>query len=115
WGAVDEVAAERGGACRYALEKVDIKKQLAKIVDRGFNIKVPKKLHKPIRLPAGISRSLRVQGVKLSLNVKPTGVLMSPERVWYGADLRIEDTSATSAGTGERPRPVRNADAPRAP
>jgi hypothetical protein len=96
WRAVDEVVAERGAGCRFALEKVDLKKQLAKVVGRGFNVKVPGKLQRAIRLPAGVRQSLEVQGLQLTLDVKPTGVLLSPERLWYGADLSIRGRPRSS-------------------
>ena len=43
------------------------------ILGKGFNVKIPQKIFKPIRLPAGVSQSLEVQGIKLALEVKPTG------------------------------------------
>jgi hypothetical protein len=75
--------------CEIALDKVDIRAQLAKILGRGFNVKIPKKLIKPVRLPAGVSQSLEVQGIKLDLELKPTGVLVASDRLWYGADLTL--------------------------
>ena len=36
-----------------ALEKIDIKEILGNLVGRGFNVKIPQKLIKPVRLPAG--------------------------------------------------------------
>jgi hypothetical protein len=87
WAAVEEVIKSRSGACQAALGKVDIKGILGAIVDRGFNVKIPQKLIKPIRLPGGIKQSLEVQGIKLDLQLKPTGLMVSGDRVWYGADI----------------------------
>jgi hypothetical protein len=47
-------------------------------------------LIKPVRLPAGIKQSLEVQGLKLALEVKPTGLLVAGDRLWYGADIGLE-------------------------
>ena len=87
WAAVEEVIKDRRAACEATLNKVDIKGILGNIVDRGFNVKIPQKLIKPIRLPAGITQSLEVQGIKLDLLLKPTGLLVSGDRIWYGADI----------------------------
>jgi hypothetical protein len=89
WGVVDDVIRERSAGCEIALEKVDIKALLGRIVDKGFNVKIPQKILKPMRLPAGVKSSLKIQGMKLPLSVKFTGVLIAPERIWYGADLTL--------------------------
>jgi len=99
WAAVQEVIKDRSGACQTALNKIDIKGILGNIVDRGFNVKIPQKLIKPIRLPAGIKQSLEVQGIKLDLQLKPTGLLVSGDRVWYGADIAFASKLASPAAS----------------
>lgn len=98
WKAVDEVMEGTRAGCEMALGKVDIKARLGEIVGRGFNVKVPKKLHKPIRLPAGIRQSLDVQGIRLAFQVTPTAVVLTEERLWYGADLALEKPAAPGGG-----------------
>jgi len=90
WNAVEEVIKERGGTCQATLNKIDIKEILGNIVGRGFNVKIPQKLIKPVRLPAGVKQSLEIQGINLALQLKPTGLLVSSDRIWYGADLAFE-------------------------
>jgi len=89
WAAVDEVVKEQRAGCEKALDKVDIRAQLAKIVGRGFNVKIPPKILKPIRLPAGVSESLEIQGIRMDVRLKPAGVLVAGDRLWYGADLTL--------------------------
>ena len=60
------------------------------ILGKGFNVKIPQKLIKPVRLPAGIKQSLEIQGMKIALEVKPTGLLVASDRLWYGADITLE-------------------------
>ena len=76
--------------CREVLEKIDIKQILAKLLGKGFNVKIPKKIFKPIRLPAGVQQSLELQGMRLDLTVKATGLLVADDRLWYGADLKAK-------------------------
>lgn len=105
WAAVQEVIKDRRAACEATLNKVDIKGILGNIVDRGFNVKIPQKLIKPIRLPAGIKQSLEVQGIKLDLQLKPTGLLVSGDRIWYGADIAFGAPGALASPTPAR-KPV---------
>jgi hypothetical protein len=90
WQAVQEVVAAQRANCAKVLEKIDIKAILGGIVGRGFNIKIPPKLIKPIHLPAGLKQSLEIQGIKVALHLKPTGLLVSGDRLWYGADIALE-------------------------
>jgi hypothetical protein len=99
WKVVDEVVADQRAGCREVLEKIDIKAILAKLLGKGFNVKIPKKIFKPIRLPAGVSQSLDVQGVRLDLTVKSTGLSVSEDRLWYGADLRARREEGGAMGT----------------
>ena len=87
WGVVDGVVKERAKGCEIALNKVDIKEKLGTILGRGFNVKIPQKIFKPIKLPAGVRQSLEVQGIQLALEVKPTAVRIASDRLWYGADV----------------------------
>jgi hypothetical protein len=97
WGVVDRVVSEQRAACREVLEKVDIKKILGNLLGKGFNIKIPKKIFKPIRLPAGVSQSLDLQGVRLDLAVKTTALVVTDDRLWYGAELRATKAGAKPA------------------
>jgi hypothetical protein len=88
WGVVDEVVADQRAGCRMALEKMDIKKILGKVLGKGFNIKIPPKILRAVRLPGGLRQSLTIQGVNLSLALRTTDVTVSPERLWYGAEVK---------------------------
>jgi hypothetical protein len=90
WKVVDEVMADQRAGCRKALEKIDIKKILGKILGKGFNIKIPPKILRPIHLPAGLRQSLSVQGVNVSLDLRTTDLAVSEERLWYGANVMTE-------------------------
>jgi hypothetical protein len=90
WQAVDEVVNAQRAGCEKTLDKIDMKKVLGNLLGRGFNVKIPQKVIKPVRLPAGLKQSLEIQGLKLALLVKPTGLLVAGDRLWYGADVVLE-------------------------
>src|SRR5262249_20289961 len=90
WGVVDAVMADQRAGCRMALEKMDIKKILSKILGRGFNIKIPPKVLRAVKLPAGLRQSLTVHAVNQSLDLQPTDLTVSPERLWYGANVTTQ-------------------------
>ena len=111
WQAVQEVVKAQSGACQSVLEKIDIQEVLGNLVGRGFNVKIPQKVIKPVRLPAGIRQSLEMQGIRVALQVKATGMKVSGDRIWYGANVALElqkrrRPDAREPGV-ERARPIR--------
>jgi hypothetical protein len=69
-------------------------------------VKIPKKIFKAIRLPAGVQQSLEIQGVRLDLIVAPTGLLVSDDRLWYGADLKAKRLPPKPSPPGTTPPPA---------
>ena len=90
WQAVDAIVEAQGALCRAALRKLDVKSKLAEVVARGFNVKLPHKLFREIRLPAGVHQTLDLQGIRLTVDVKPVDVVVTPLRIWYGADVTMK-------------------------
>ena len=90
WKVIDAVIRDRPRGCEIALDAMDVKARLDEIFGRGFNVRVPQRIFRPITLPAGVSRSFRVQDVELALRVKPTSVLVASDRLWYGADVAVD-------------------------
>lgn len=105
WQAVDEVVKAQRAGCESALNKIDIKQVLARLVGRGFGVKIPSKLIKPVRIPAGIQQSLELQGIRVALQVKSTGLRVDSDRLWYGADVGLELTKPAAAQPAPVPSP----------
>jgi hypothetical protein len=97
WQAVEEVVKAQRAGCEAALNKIDIKEILAHIVGKGFGVKIPQKVIKPVRIPAGVRRSLEMQGIRVALDVKPTGLKVAADRLWYGANIGLELNKAASS------------------
>jgi hypothetical protein len=95
WALVDEIIASRNAACRAALGQVDVPGKLRAAFAKGFGVKLAKTLYRPIRLPAGVEQSLELQGVDLAFHVEPIGLKVMPERLWYGADVKLTSTRPT--------------------
>jgi hypothetical protein len=87
WQTVDALIEEQKALCRTTLKKVDVKAKLAEIVANGFDVKLPAKLFRPVRLPLGVQQSLSLQGINVSLDVQPAGLRMAKQRIWYGVNV----------------------------
>lgn len=90
WGVVDAVIRDLPKTCEIALDAVDVKERVAGLLVRGFDVRIPQKIFKPIRLPAGVRKSFRMRGAEIALHVTPTGVRVADDRLWYGADIAVQ-------------------------
>ncbi len=90
WEMLDELVQQQGAVCRAVLRKVDLAQKVRQLLERGFPVTLPRKLWKPLRLPAGLQQQVDVPGQRSALlSVKPIGLLVVPERVWYGANVEV--------------------------
>jgi hypothetical protein len=90
WGVVDAVIRDLPRSCEIALDAVDLKERLAALLARGFDVRIPQKIFKPITLPAGVRKSFRMRGAEIALHVQPTAVRVADDRLWYGADVSVQ-------------------------
>jgi len=88
--------------CGIALKPEEIEEKLREIVARGFDVRLPDSLFRPIRLPAAVSGSLRVGTRDVELSVTPVALSLSSKMLWYGADLEMshEDADEAQAPSG---------------
>lgn len=117
WKTVDAIVEQQGALCRAALRRVDVKRKLSELIERGFSVKLPAKLFREIRLPAGIRQSLDLQGLPLTVAVRPVGVAITPSRIWYGANITMERRRPGSRAwiSASPPRALARAGFPRSP
>jgi hypothetical protein len=97
WREVSRVLSQRSPQCRAALKLVDVPALLQRLLDRGFNVKVPPKVFKPLRLPAALQREVAVGGRTHVVLAAPRRLAVTPKVVWVGADVTGEPRPAPSS------------------
>jgi hypothetical protein len=90
WSAVDQIVATQSLQCRTALKMIDLRKMLAGILAKGFQVRIPRSILKPVQVPAGVEEALQLEGKSYVLNVEPRGLTLDSGMLWYGADLRAK-------------------------
>lgn len=96
WAKIDAIlAGKREGLCGWVLDRVDVKKIVAKEVEqKGFDVKLPLHKIKPFRFPAGLSESVTVRDRPLSLEVKASELRIDEAAVWVGARVAVRGDAA---------------------
>jgi hypothetical protein len=90
WKEVDRVLKERSLQCRAALKLVDVPALLRRRLERGFDVKVPPRVFKPLRLPAALRREVTLGGRTHVVLTTPRELALTPRIVWLGADVKGE-------------------------
>jgi hypothetical protein len=90
WKEIARVLSERSLQCRAALKLVDVPALLRRRLERGFDVKVPPTVFKPLRVPAALRREVTVAGRTHVVVTTPRDLALTPKVVWLGADVKGE-------------------------
>jgi hypothetical protein len=99
WAAVREKleAQDTLLKCGIALDPDKALAYLHELVDRGFRVRLPPRLFRPIRLQTPVNESVDVQDRKVQVKVERSGLRTTPEAIWYSASLQLT-TPGTAHG-----------------
>jgi hypothetical protein len=120
WAAVDRILGEKEGLCGYVVEKVDVRGIVHRLVDKGFNVRLPTEKIKPMTVPVGIEPTMEVRGQPVALGIELGELAITEQMIWLGADVSVA-TGAEAAKeiekkkAGRKGAPTRRAPAPDAP
>lgn len=106
WKAIEKAIEERSWKCEAVIKKVNVPKLLGERLAEGFEVKIPQKIFKPVRLPAAVQQSIALEGRSVALGVRLIDLRFAPEILWYGADVEVrreETPSPPSAGSPSTP------------
>jgi hypothetical protein len=89
WAAVDRILGEKEGLCGYVVEKVDVRGIVQRLVDRGFNVRLPTEKIKPLAVPVGIEPTMEVRGQPVALGIKLADLAITEHMIWLGAKVSV--------------------------
>ena len=111
WAEVRAAIDEQDQILRCGLA-LDPEALLAKLRDRlheGFDVKLPRSLFRPIDFPASVRESATIEDRRVDLAVRTRELKVTPQAVWYGADVktRIEASASPAPAGTASPTPAR--------
>lgn len=93
WAAVRKVIADKEGVCGFVLDRVNILDAVQRIVDKGFNVRLPTDKLKPMAVPVGIEPSVTIRGRVINLGMRVGGLAVTKDVIWLGADVDADVAS----------------------
>jgi hypothetical protein len=101
WAAVDRILGEKEGVCGYVVDKVNVRGIVQRLVDKGFNVRLPTEKIKPMAVPVGIEPTMEVRGEPVALGIKLGKLAITEQMIWLGANVSVA-TGAEAAQLAER-------------
>lgn len=91
WERVREILARQNHIfrCGLALQPDNMERMLRELLEDGFKFSLPASILGPIPLPAAISESVALEGREYAVAVRPAGLWMTPEALWYSALVEV--------------------------
>ena len=89
WAAVDGILGGKDGVCGYAVEKVNVRGIVQRLVDKGFNVRLPTEKIKPMAVPVGIEPTMMVRGKAVALSIKLGDLAITEDVIWLGARVSV--------------------------
>jgi len=101
WAAAKEIFDDKTGVCGFVLDRVDVMGIVKRLIDRGVIVRIPTEKIRPFALPVGINPSMTVRGEKVAMAVKVSGLAITPQMIWLGAEVAVDIAKpAGAAATG---------------
>jgi hypothetical protein len=87
WNAVREKleTQDKLFKCGLVFDPDDVVEKLKALGKRGFKVKLPRSMFREVRLPASISKSVKVGSSVVDLSVAPNTLRVTPTTFWYSA------------------------------
>jgi len=83
-------AEDRFTRCGMALDPDKLLDNLRALADQGFDVRLPDSLFRTITLPAQVAETVKVAERAVELEVAQSEFRLSPDVLWYGADVKVE-------------------------
>ena len=99
--ALDSVLATKRGLCAFAIEKAHVSARILELVGHGFDVEIPQRFFRPIRLPVAMETLVPVGEHQVPLKVTPSGLSVTAATVWIAASVTPVKTAVKT------PAPVR--------
>jgi hypothetical protein len=92
--------------CGLALDPDALMLKLRERLHEGFDLKLPRSLFRPIDFPASVRESATIEDRQVDLAVRTRELKVTPQAVWYGADVRTRIGASASPSPTATPAAV---------
>lgn len=108
WASARKILDDKTGACGFVLDRVNVLGHVQRLIDKGFNVRLPTERIKPLAVPVGIHPTMEVRGQPVALGIKVTDLAITKHVIWLGSEVSVAIGEQPAAGP---PKAVTSAEA----
>ena len=90
WAAARKILDDKTGACGFVLDRVNVLGPVQRLIDKGFNVRLPTERIKPLAVPVGIHPTMEVRGQPVALGIKVTDLAITRHVIWLGSQVSVD-------------------------
>lgn len=88
--ALEDLLTSQGKLCNFAVERAGVESRILELVGRGFEVRIPQRFFRAVRVPISIDGAVPIAGTKLLLSATPDALVLTPQAVWLAARVDIK-------------------------
>lgn len=89
WAAAKKILDDKTGVCGFVLDRVNVLGHVQRLLDRGFNVRLPTEKLKPLAVPVGIHPTMEVRGQRVALAITVTDLAITKHVIWLGSEVSV--------------------------
>ena len=89
WQSAQQILDDRTGVCGFVVDRINIMGIVKRLIDKGFNVRLPTEKVKAMALPVGIDPTMTVKGQPVALGITVGDLTITEHQIWLGADVSV--------------------------
>jgi hypothetical protein len=99
WADLKKVLDDKRGLCGFVLDRVDVLGAVKRVVDRGFNARIPTERLPAVALPVRMEPTLLVRGAPVKVGIGIGELSVTDRTIWLGANVDLDVGALADAST----------------
>jgi hypothetical protein len=89
-----ETLESKGKLCDVAVGKANVDDRILALLDRGFVVRIPQRLFRPVAFPIAVAAALPLEGRRMHVSVAPSNLRITEQALWLSAGVQLRPVAA---------------------
>jgi hypothetical protein len=97
WAAVQQVLDSKRGLCGFVIDRVDILGAVRRVIEKGFDVRLPTERARPFAVPVSVEPTLMVRGAPVAIGIRLDDLKVTEDAFWIGAHVSMAPRVSAAA------------------
>ncbi len=84
-----ETLVSKGKLCDIAVGKANVDDRILALLERGFVVRIPQRLFRPVEFPIAVAAALPLEGRRMRVSVEPSNLRITAQALWLAAGVQV--------------------------